>query len=159
MKDQIGKQTTQHKANLTTHPIESFTFSLVALLNEFASYLQDRHGQGTTQNEEQNQLAAILSQFAGFLADANSKTSQGILLAFMIAFQIGSFHDLWVIDSGATDHMSNKLTNFFDFTIFSTPMFVSVANGKGAPVKGKGKIKLVSHNVKSDVLYVPSFPF
>jgi hypothetical protein len=77
----------------------------------------------------------------------------------MIAFEIGSFHDLWVVDYGATNHMSNKLTNFSDFTIFSTSVLVSVVNGKGAPVTGKGKIKLVSHTVKSDVLYVPSFPF
>ena len=77
----------------------------------------------------------------------------------MTALEIGTFHDLWVIDSGATDHMSNKLTNFSDVTFFSTPACVSVANGKGAPVKGKGKMKLVSYTVNSDVLYVPSFPF
>jgi hypothetical protein len=77
----------------------------------------------------------------------------------MTALGIGSFHDLWVIDLGVTDHMSNKLTNFSDFTFFSTPAYVSVANGKGVPVKGKGKMKLVSHTVNSDVLYVPSFPF
>jgi hypothetical protein len=159
MKDHKGKQATLHKANLTTHSSESFTSSPVALLNEFANYLQDKHGQGTTQIEGQNQPATILSQFAGFLADAKSETSQGIFLAFMTALEIGSFHNLWVIDSGATDHMSNKLTNFSDFSILSTPAFVSVANGKGAPVKGKGKMKLLSHIVESDVLYVPFFPF
>jgi hypothetical protein len=52
--------------------------------------------------------------------------------------------------------MSNKLINF---SILSTPAFVSIANGKGALVKGKGKMKLMSHTVKSDVLYVPSYPF
>jgi hypothetical protein len=77
----------------------------------------------------------------------------------MTELEIGSCHNLWVIDSGATDHMSNKLTNFSDFSILSTPAFVSVANGKGAPVKSKGKMKLLSHIVESDVLYVPSFPF
>ncbi|GAB2277345.1 hypothetical protein Dimus_039229 [Dionaea muscipula] len=100
---------------------------------------------------------ALLSQFAGFLADANPETNQGILLAFLTALEIGNLHDLWVIDSGATDHMSNKLTKFHDFKPFSMPSFVSVADGKGAPVAGKGKINLVSDTVASDVLYVPSF--
>jgi hypothetical protein len=77
----------------------------------------------------------------------------------MTALEIGSCHNLRVIDFGATDHMSNKLTNFSDFSILSTPAFVSVANGKGAPVKGKGKMKLLSYIVESDVLYVPLFPF
>jgi hypothetical protein len=94
MKDHKGKQATPHRANLTTHSSESFTSSLVALLNEFASYLQDKHGQGTTQNGGQNKPAAILNQFAGFLVDANSENNQGILLAFMTALEIGSFHNL-----------------------------------------------------------------
>lgn len=90
--------------------------------------------------------------------DANTKNSQGILTAFTTALEISTLHDLWVVDSGATHHMSNKLTNIHDFRPCLTPSFVSVANGKGALVKGKGKIKLVSDTLKSDVLYVPSFP-
>jgi hypothetical protein len=48
-------------------------------LNEFAHYLQNKHGQETTPNGGQNQTTTILSQFAGFLADANSENSQGSL--------------------------------------------------------------------------------
>ncbi|GKE15691.1 hypothetical protein Tco_1423268, partial [Tanacetum coccineum] len=39
------------------------------------------------------------------------------------------------------------------------PSFVSVANGKGSRVLGKGKINLISKSVESDVLYFLSFPF
>ena len=158
MKDHKGKTATQHKANVT-HSSDSFTSSPVALLNEFASYLQTKHGQGTTTNEGQNQSAAMISQFAGFLAETNTDNSQGILLAFMTALEISSLHDLWVIDSGATDHMSNKMTNLTEFSVPSTPVYVSVANGKRVAVKGKGKLKLVSPIIESEVLYVPSFPF
>ena len=153
MKDHRGKLNNSHKANLANHSSETFGSSPVALLNDFANYLQIKQGQGATNNE------AIISQFAGFLAETNSENSQGILLAFMTALEISSSHDLWVIDSGATDHMSNKLTNFDDFCVSPTPVYVSVANGKGAAVKGKGKMKLVSSTIESDVLYIPSFPF
>jgi len=78
-KDQKGKSATQHKANSATNHTESFTSSPVALLNEFAHYLQNKHGQETTPNGGQNQTTTILSQFAGFLADANSENSQGSL--------------------------------------------------------------------------------
>lgn len=166
-KDQKGggyqKRIPDHKAHVATHSIESFSSNHVALLNDFANYLQDMHGQGTVQggaiNQEKDQPAALLSHFAGFLADANHDTNQGILIAFLIALEINSLHDVWVIDSGATNHMSNKLTHVYDFRSFSTPSLVSVANGKCVPVKGKGKIKLVSNTIESDVLYVPSFPF
>lgn len=44
--------------------------------------------QGTTQNGGQDQLATLLSQFAGFLVDA--KFSQAILISFMTALEIGN---------------------------------------------------------------------
>ncbi|GJY64728.1 retrovirus-related pol polyprotein from transposon RE2 [Tanacetum coccineum] len=90
---------------------------------------------------------------------ATHTTNQGILLAFISALEFSNLHDFWIVDSGATDHISNKLTNVSDFIPFPNPSFVSVANGKGARVLGKGKINLVSKSVESDVLYVPSFPF
>ncbi|KAG6501420.1 hypothetical protein ZIOFF_041300 [Zingiber officinale] len=107
------KRIHDQKAHMATHSLESFSSNPVALLNDFANYLQNRHGQETVQgrsiNQEKNQPAALLSHFAVFLADANSDTNE--------------------------------------------------ANGKGAHVQGKGKIKLVSDTIESDVLYVPSFPF
>nr|TKR85555.1 transcriptional activator DEMETER-like [Populus alba] len=77
----------------------------------------------------------------------------------MTALELVNLHDLWIIDSGATDHMSNKLDNIHDFKSFVKPTFVSVADGKGAYVKGKGKINLLSDKIVSDVLFVPSFQF
>ena len=76
----------------------------------------------------------------------------------MTALELDNMHDLWIVDSGATDHMSNKLIDFSILERFVSPAFVSVANGKGSPMKGKGKIKIV-FEIMSDVLYVPSFPF
>ena len=81
------------------------------------------------------------------------------MTVFTTALEISTLHDLWVVNSGATHHMSNKLTNIHDFHPYPTPSFVSVANGKGSLVKGKGKIKLVSDIIESNVLYVPSFSF
>ena len=93
-----------------------------------------------------------------FLAETNINTSQGILNAFMTALELHNMHDLWIVDFGATDHMSNKLINFSNLERFVSPTFVSVENGKGSLVKGKGKIKIVDE-IMSNVLYVPSFPF
>ena len=100
-----------------------------------------------------------MSELAGFLADANAKNTQGIILAFMTALEINNLHDIWVVDSGATDHVSNKLANIHNFKSCLNSSCVSVANGKDVPIKGKGKIRLLSDSVASDVLYIPSFPF
>jgi hypothetical protein len=77
----------------------------------------------------------------------------------MTALELDNLHDIWIVDSGAMDHMSNKLRNIYTLEQFDSLTFVSVANGKGSLVKGKGKIKLVYEIIMSDILYIPSFPF
>nr|GEY97604.1 hypothetical protein [Tanacetum cinerariifolium] len=153
------RHVTNPKAHMASHTTESFSSSPVALLNEFSNYLQEKHGQGAVQDEANsqgiNEPAALLSKFSSFLSNSNCESSQGILLAFMSALEFSNLHDFWIVDSGATDHISNKLANVSDFIPFPKLSFVSVANGKGARVLGKGKIKLVSKSVESDVLYVP----
>ena len=84
---------------------------------------------------------------------------QGILIALKTALNINKLHDLWVIDSGTTYHMTNQFSKLHDFKKLPTPSYVSVANGEGAKVLGIGKINLVSDKIESKALYVPSFPF
>ena len=105
---------------------------------------------------------ALLGKFAGFLADSKKLSQnniQGILSAFNTALNISQLHELWIIDSGATDHMTNQSHKLHDFEKLSTHSLVSVANGEGAKVLGMGKIHLVSDKIESKALYVPSFPF
>ena len=148
------------KANIasSSESIVDFTTNPAALINEFAVYLQQKQG-------KQEQLVgteshtALLGKFAGFLADAgtvNDGDISGILNAFKTALDLNTEHDYWIIDSGATDHMTNDINLLHDFEKLTS--HVSVANGKGASVLGKGKIEFLSTDIKSDALYVPSFP-
>jgi hypothetical protein len=93
-----------------------------------------------------------------FLVEKDSKNSQGNLIAFMTTLELINLHDLWIIDYGATDYMSNKLNIIHDFKSSIHPTFVSIADGKRA-VKGNGKINLLFNKIVSDVLFLPSFPF
>ena len=131
-----------------------FTTNPCSLINDFAVFLQQKK----KLNEHDHN--ALLSNFSEFLAEADhvkDSDISGILTAFKTALIINSESDFWVIDSGATDHMTNKIENLHDFEKLSS--HVSVANGKGAEVLGKGKINLFSKNIESDALYIPSFPF
>lgn len=64
-----------------------------------------------------SQFVGLLAQFVGLSADVNSETSQGILIAFMTALEIGNLHDSLIIDFDATYHMSNKLTKIYLISI------------------------------------------
>ncbi|RVW97729.1 Retrovirus-related Pol polyprotein from transposon RE2 [Vitis vinifera] len=137
-KDKRGgdhKRGFNHKANVAAQTTDSFFSNPMALLKDFTTYLQEKRGQESLNEaagQDQDKPTALLSKFAGFLADSNPENSQGIFTAFTTALEISNFHDLWVVDS--------------------------VADGKDVPVQGKGKTKLVSKTIESEVLYVPSFP-
>ncbi|XP_068312597.1 uncharacterized protein [Pyrus communis] len=175
MKDNKGIQKLNratHRANnasaSTSHgsnTLKSFTAIPAALINEFAAYLQSKkEGNKSDQTVifEDGNSTALLGKFAGFLADTQHMPRddmQGIMTAFKTALNVNMMHDFWIVDSGATDHMTNHVSKFHKFENFSKPSQVSTANGESSKVLGKGNINLMSNKIKSVTLYVPSFPF
>jgi hypothetical protein len=105
---------------------------------------------------------ALLAKFVGFFANSahlSQENTEGIFTAFKIALVAGTVHDFWVIYSDVINHITNKLTNLCNFKGFSSPTYVSIANGKNVSVKDQGKIKLLSNSIESSVLYICSFLF
>ena len=148
-------------SSASTFGVPDFTTNPIAIINEFANYLHQRQmsNEGSGSSSYDNHTA-LLGKFAGFLADSDHVKSAeipGIIQAFSTALDLTSNHDCWIVDSGATDHMTNNLFSLHDFKTMSSS--VSVANGKGAIVYGKGKIKLLSQSLMSDALFVSFFPF
>ncbi|KAM2944179.1 hypothetical protein COP2_027257 [Malus domestica] len=142
---------------------QQFTANPATLLNEFAVYLQQKKGrkEGSVDHED-GITTALMGKFAGFLADADCVPQtdlKGIVTAFQTALKINELHDFWVVDSGATDHMTNQMSKLHKFEKLHNHSHVSVANGEGARIVGKGKIHLISDQIESTALYVPSFPF
>ena len=83
--------------------------------------------------EEYNRLLSLHSNFVGF--DSTATLAQQGTSATCIATQ-----DPWVIDSGATDHMTGGL--LFDLEQSSCLPNVTLANGSTTPVSGLGTANL-----------------
>lgn len=71
--------------------------------------------------------------------------------------------DAWFLDSGASDHMSNKFEWFTEYEKYSSPKMIRVGNGELIPAYGKGNIHILAYDGRrwirrhlSDVLYVPA---
>ncbi|XP_068309849.1 uncharacterized protein [Pyrus communis] len=147
----------------SSDPYKQFTANPATLINEFAAYLHQKKGREDRAAEhEDGSTSALLGKFAGFLADADRSPQQGmkgIMNAFKTALKMNELHDFWVVDSGATDHMTNQVSKLHKFEKLHKPSHVSVTNGEGARIVGKGKIHLISDQIESMALYVPSFPF
>ena len=109
-----------------------------------------------------NQFSQLLQQFCKSMSSESNPSSastnvSGNLQAYLTS---SSRVTSWIIDSGATDHMTNNISSIHDFIPKVANHEVSVANGSTAPVIGSGKINLFPHysNSKFEALVVPSFP-
>eukprot|EP00261_Vitis_vinifera_P033080 XP_019074323.1 PREDICTED: uncharacterized protein LOC109122269 [Vitis vinifera] len=82
-KDKRGgdhKRGFNHKANVAAQTTDSFFSNPMALLKDFTTYLQEKRGQESLNEaagQDQDKPTALLSKFAGFLADSNPENSQG----------------------------------------------------------------------------------
>ena len=61
----------------------------------------------------------------------------------------------WVVDSGASDHMTSNPSIIYNLSCISSPSFVTVANGTKTHVQGIGTVSTPNLSV----LYLHQFPF
>lgn len=70
-----------------------------------------------------------------------------------------SFSNSYVIDSGATDHMTDNPNTFSTFWSHKAPFHVTVANGSTCKIVGSETIKASSSITLSSVLNLPKLAF
>uniref|UniRef100_A0A2N9HWE0 Integrase catalytic domain-containing protein n=1 Tax=Fagus sylvatica TaxID=28930 RepID=A0A2N9HWE0_FAGSY len=96
------------------------------------------------------------TEYDSLLQRANASSS--LLIASGNTCLHSSSSPSWVIDSGASDHMTGNSSLLSHTSSPCSPSFVTVANGTKTPVQGKGTVT-TSDLTLSDVLYLPEFPF
>ena len=69
-----------------------------------------------------------------------------------------SFLSSWVIDLGATNHMTHSSQMFSTYSLCPRNKKIATANGSLAIVVGQGKVHSNIFIVLKNVLHVPGFP-
>ena len=72
-----------------------------------------------------------------------------------LSFNASSTENIWIIDSGATDHMTPHSSSFSSYTTLSGKPYITVANGSTTPINGRGNIHLQPSFPLKNVLHVP----
>lgn len=67
----------------------------------------------------------------------------------------GKSAQTWIVDSGATNHMTFDKSQLREFEYFAVPKRVKVANGESIDILGHGNIRLSDTLMLKQVLYVP----
>ena len=95
-------------------------------------------------SEETNSGSSI---GAGFLA--------GKRFCFLTSFSSGD----WIIDSGASDHITPDLGVLTSVQKLSIPGFITMPNGKHSRIEHIGSVQLSPTLLLTNVLHVPDFQF
>uniref|UniRef100_A0A2N9I442 Integrase catalytic domain-containing protein n=1 Tax=Fagus sylvatica TaxID=28930 RepID=A0A2N9I442_FAGSY len=103
-----------------------------------------------------DQVLISKTEYDSLLQRANASSS--LLIASGNTCLHSSSSPSWVIDSGASDHMTGNSSLLSHTSSPCSPSFVTVANGTKTPVQGKGTVT-TSDLTLLDVLYLPEFPF
>uniref|UniRef100_A0A2N9H2N5 Uncharacterized protein n=1 Tax=Fagus sylvatica TaxID=28930 RepID=A0A2N9H2N5_FAGSY len=103
-----------------------------------------------------DQVLISKTEYDSLLQRANASSS--LLIASGNTCLHSSSSLSWVIDSGASDHMTGNSSLLSHTSSPCSPSFVTVANGTKTPIQGKGTVT-TSDLTLSDVLYLPEFPF
>ena len=102
-------------------------------------------GQHTLTSEQYTQLISLLSK-QNMEITPHTDNSQAAFLAgktFCFLSAQPSLH--WIVDSGATDHITPHLHLFHSYTTVSRPCFIIMPNGKQVQVSHIGSVILNSN--------------
>lgn len=91
------------------------------------------------------------ANFAGTMLTENPVSASKL---YMLT-QINSIS--WIIDSGASDHMTSNKALLFDITPLTVPYLVTLPNGYKVKVTSTGSFALTPFITLHNVLFVPSF--
>ena len=102
--------------------------------------------------------------FSNFQASGQSSTTlSSSSLAhkgtFLIALSTTSHITPWIIDSGASDHMTDAHHLFSTFSPCAGNLKVKIAYGALSPVVGKGSIHISKSITLNHVLHVPNLSY
>jgi len=133
---------------------------------------QQENGQDSTGQEQdfrltQQQYQALMSLLQENKEDTpiDSNTSKVNTVCKDLSQRGNSFissfsckRDIWILDSGATDHVSCSLKHFASYNKIE-PIIVSLPNNTHVTATHRGYIKLKDKLFLKDVLFIPSFVY
>ncbi|VFR01170.1 unnamed protein product [Cuscuta campestris] len=118
-------------------------------------------------SSQYNQLIAMLNKET--FHDAGDKSVPGFLsanmacndhLASIASCFLSSCNKIqWIIDSGASDHITPHLTSFSTYKPINKSCFITIPNGQKASVLHIGNVILQNGIELLDVLHVPDFHY
>jgi hypothetical protein len=95
-----------------------------------------------------DQMRQLFSQLSVMFQRNDQRTS-----SMISNFAQNQSNSKWIIDSGATDHMTGNKILLNNYKNFETKQYVIVVNGEKMEILGNGSIDLFSRKIQN-ILYI-----
>ena len=116
-------------------------------------------GHHTLTAEQYEQVLALLTK-QNMEVTTNIPSQHSGFLAGKAFYLLSTKPELsWVVDSGASDHITPHLHLFKCYTQMTQRCFITMPNGKKVQIKHIGIVELSTNLTLHDVLHVPEFQF
>ncbi|TYK25905.1 Cysteine-rich RLK (receptor-like protein kinase) 8 [Cucumis melo var. makuwa] len=126
-------------------------------------------GNKRSSNEQQNlrrtdvRETASTSQPIGPTASHTSSPTLSVIVQSGMSQSLGLISvdgtNLWILDSGATDHLTGFSEHFITYTSYASNEKIWIADGSSAPIARKGQIVLYDGFSLQNVLHVPKLSY
>ena len=98
----------------------------------------------TSDMDKPDETGSVVGFFAGKTFCFLTKSSNG---------------SVWIVDSGASDHVTYDLSLLHNIKKLSLTCYITMPNGKRAPITHSGSMFLRDNIQLHNILYVPSFQY
>ena len=139
---------------------------------EGVPWLEDVHNNSSTQepalslptlnSEQYRQLLSLLSKQqseGNTLGTSGTSVGTGFMAGKHFSFLTSFTNGDWIIDSGASDHITPNLGLLKTAQKLRYPGFITMPNGKHSKIAHVGRAQLTPNLKLSNVLHVPDFQF
>jgi len=135
-------------ANVTLHPEEHTASTHSASVPTFT-------------HDQYNKLLAMLSkhELETSVQSPGESAGTAMLAGKVFCFSVSNPSSKWIIDSGATDHITPDLKYFSSYSPLPCDSFIIMPNGKHARIHNIGTIQLTPTLTLSNALHVPAFHY
>nr|KYP61298.1 Copia protein [Cajanus cajan] len=116
----------------------------------------NRSNRGSS-NRPQPSVSPCVNQI-GSISSSFTKPSSSSGTSFPIVCSVISTPSSWILDSGATDHVSSSLSHFSSFSPIN-PIDVKLPTGQHVLATHSGIVKFTNSFYLVDVLYIPNFTY
>ena len=123
----------------------------------FATQPSDESSQDTREfnKEEIEKLGSLLGTLAKPLGACSLALAGKSLISHVLSASNINFPNSWVIDSGATNHMTNSSLKFSIYSPYPSNIKITTADGSLTTVVDQGEIKIHPFLALKNVLHVP----